>query len=65
MIDLVENGRNIVHIIDGVLGSIRPQFISWAHSDELEHCLVVVDAAERKILPEVDNEKVGDESSLK
>ncbi len=63
IIDLVENRRNIVKIIDGVLGSIRPQFVSWAHTSELEHHLVVVNVAVRKILPKVNDEEVGDESS--
>ena len=63
IIDLVENRRNIVKIIDGVLGSIRPQFLSWAHASKLEHHLIVVNVAVRKILPEVDDEEVGDESS--
>ena len=63
IINLVENGSNIIKIINGVLCSIRPQLMPWAKVSKLEHYLIVVDAAVRKTLPKVDDEKVGDESS--
>jgi hypothetical protein len=59
IIDLLENGENIIELVNGILGSFRPWFISCAHMSKLEHYLIAVDVAVGKILPKVDDEELG------
>ena len=63
IVNLVENGQDIVTLFDGVLSGLCPKFVSDAHMSELEHDLIVFDTTVGKILSKIDDEEVGNESS--
>jgi hypothetical protein len=63
IVDLVKDRGDVIALVYSVLGGLCPKFVSYSHTNELEHDFVILNATMGRIMSEIDDEEVGNESS--